>query len=205
MIKAIIFDYGNVISTFNNEICLDRISATTGKDKEQVREIIYGQSQIQKKFETGLLTSKEFYRELSTACGLNVSIKKLIDIYSKDKYTLIPGIEKLIKQLKLKYKIGLLSNTCEWDYIYVVKTAPFVKTFDTITTSFEVKAMKPDPKIYQDALTKLKLKPEECIYIDDIPSYVEAAKNLGLNALQFTTVEKLKSDLFPHHFSRNYR
>jgi len=89
----------------------------------------------------------------------------------------------------------LLSNTGPWDYDYIFKIAPIVKTFDTITTSFEAGAMKPSPIIFEDALKKSQLKPEECLYTDDIADYVEAAKRMGMNAIQFTTTEKFRNDL----------
>ena len=195
MIKAIIFDFGNVIGKFTNEIFIGRVSNLTGKSKEEIFELIYKKSGLPEKFESGLISGQEFFEEISKLCGLKINYEELKDIYSKDKFTLIEGMMELIESLKANYKIGLLSNTSEWDFDYMMKTVPMIKTFDTITTSFEVKAMKPDPKIWEEALNKLQLKAEECIYTDDILEYVEAAKSLGINAVQFVGVEKFKSDL----------
>jgi len=195
MIKAIIFDFGNVIGKFTNEIFMGRVSNLTGKSKEEIFELIYKKSGLPEKFETGLISGQEFFEEISKLCGLKVSYEELKNIYSKDKFTLIEGMMELIESLKANYKIGLLSNTSEWDFDYMLKTVPIIKTFNTITTSFETKAMKPDPKIWEEALNKLRLKTEECVYADDILEYVEAAKNLGFKAVQFTNTEKFKSDL----------
>lgn len=195
MIKAIIFDFGNVICRFNNEILRERISNLTSKAKEEIFELIYKKSDLPRKYETGLISSQEFFEELSSLCGLKVSYEELKKIYSEDKFTPIEGMSELIESLKGKYKIGLLSNTSEWDFDYILKVAPIVGTFNTITTSFEAKAMKPSPDIFWDALNKLKLKPEECVYADDILDYVEAAKSLGIKAVQFIGVEKFKTDL----------
>lgn len=195
MIKEIIFDFGNVICNFTNEILIERISGLNGKTKEEVFETIYKRSDITKRFESGTINSKEFYKELSGICGLNVSYEELKEIYSKDKFTPIEGMNELIESLKTKYKIGLLSNTSEWDYDYILETAPIIKTFDTITTSFRAGAMKPNPIIFEDALIKSQLKPEECLYVDDIFDYVEVAIKMGMRAIQFTTMEKFKTDL----------
>jgi len=195
MIKEIIFDFGNVICYFTNDILIQRISDLGKKTKEEVFELIYKKSDITKRFESGIITSEEFYEELSSICGLNISYEELKEVYSKDKFTPVEGMNELIESLKKKYKIGLLSNTGPWDYDYVLKVAPIVKTFDTITTSFEAGAMKPSPMIFEDALKKSQLKPEECLYTDDIADYVEAAKRMGMKAVQFTTIEKFKIDL----------
>jgi len=195
MIKEIIFDFGNVICSFTNDIFIEKISNLTKKTKEEVIDLVYKKSDVTKRAESGVITSEEFYEELSALCGLNVSYEELKEIYSKDKFTPIEGMKELIESLKTKYKIGLLSNTSEWDYDYVLKTAPMVRNFDTITTSFGAGAMKPSPIIFEDALKKSQLRPEECLYTDDIIDYVEAAKRIGMQAVQFTTVEKFRTDL----------
>ncbi|HPT66091.1 MAG TPA: HAD family phosphatase [Candidatus Woesebacteria bacterium] len=195
MIKAIIFDFGNVICRFDNDIYRAKIAEITGKKIEDIKDSIFRNSDILYKFETGLISNQDFFKELSKICGLNIPYDQLKEIYSKDKFTHIEGMTDLIKKLQKKYKIGLLSNTSSWDYDYILKEAPIIKTFDTITTSFGVKAMKPSPKIFEDALNKLKLKAEECVYTDDILEYIEAAEKLGIKAVHFTTTENFKSDL----------
>ena len=195
MIKAIIFDFGNVICRFTNDILRERISKLSEKTKEEILNLVYKKSDLPKQFETGLISGQEFFEELSSICGLKVSYEELKKIYSEDKFTPVEGMEKLIEELKGKYKIGLLSNTSEWDFDYMLKSAPMIKTFNTITTSFEAKSMKPDKGIFLDALSKLNLKSEECFYVDDILEYVEAAKKLGIKAVQFTNTEKFKLDL----------
>ncbi|MDD2483028.1 MAG: HAD family phosphatase [Candidatus Shapirobacteria bacterium] len=195
MIKAIIFDFGNVICRFTNEILIEKIGRLTNKTKEEIFELIYKKSDLQIRYETGLISSQEFFEELSEICGLNISYEELKEIYSKDKYTPVEGTKELIEKLQKKYKIGLLSNTSEWDFDYMIQAAPIIKTFETITTSFGAKAMKPSQKIFEDALNKLKLKAEDCIYTDDILEYVEVANKMGIKAIQFTTAEKFESDL----------
>jgi len=195
MVKEIIFDFGNVICHFTNDILVKKISNLTGKNREEVFDLIYKKSDIIKRVESGAITSEQFYKELSNLFELNISYTELKEIYSKDKFTIVEGMNELIESLKKNFKIGLLSNTSEWDYEYILKIAPIIKTFDAITTSFEVGAMKPNPIIFKDSLIKLQFKPEECLFTDDITENVEAAKKMGMQAVQFTTVEKFRTDL----------
>jgi putative hydrolase of the HAD superfamily len=102
---------------------------------------------------------------------------------------------ELIGKLKPRYKLGLLSNTSEWHFQHAIKTVDVFPLFDAVTLSFEVKAMKPADKIYQDILTKLALPPEECIYIDDIPENIEAATRQGMHAIRYTSHDQLIIDL----------
>ena len=54
---------------------------------------------------------------------------------------------------------------------------------------------KPDPAIYRHVLKELGTRPEETLFLDDKPVNVEAARALGILALQFSTVERLRADL----------
>lgn len=195
MIKAIIFDFGNVICRFTNEILRQRIADISGKSVEEIKQLVYKNSDIVGHFESGQMSSEEFYKELSEICGLNVPYQELKTIYSKDKFNRVEGTKELIEKLRKNYKVSLLSNTSEWDWDYMIKVAPEILTFETITKSYEAGAMKPSEIIYQDALKKLNLKAEECVYTDDILEYVDKAKSLGFNAFQFTTAEKFEEDL----------
>lgn len=72
MIKAIIFDYGNVICYFTNEIFVEKIAKIAGKPPEVIKKLIYQDSDIGKRFERGELSGQQFYEELSQICGINV-------------------------------------------------------------------------------------------------------------------------------------
>jgi putative hydrolase of the HAD superfamily len=58
-----------------------------------------------------------------------------------------------------------------------------------------VGASKPNPLIYRQALRAVKARAEEALYIDDVAAYVEAAKGLGLEGIQFQSPAQLASDL----------
>ena len=195
MIKAIIFDFGNVICHFTNDILRQRIADISGKSYEEVKNIIYKKSDIVGRYESGLISSEDFYKELCQICGINVPYQELKTIYSKDKFSRVEGTKELIEKLRKNYKVSLLSNTSEWDWDYMKQVAPEIKTFETITKSYEAGAMKPSEIIYEDALKKLNLNAQECVYTDDILEYVDKARSLGFTAFQFTTAEKFKEDL----------
>lgn len=195
MIKAIIFDFGNVICHFTNEIYKQKIADLSSKTIEEIENIFHENLNIFKRFETGEINGQEFYENLGKIYGINIPYQELKTIYSKDKFSRVPGTKELIEKLRKNYKVGLLSNTSDWDWDYMIQVAPEVLSFDSITKSYEVGAMKPNEAIYEDSLKKLNLKPEECVYTDDILEYVDKAKSLGFEAFQFTTAENFEEDL----------
>ncbi|MGY4884071.1 MAG: HAD family hydrolase [Nanobdellota archaeon] len=194
MIKAIIFDFGNVISRFDNNLFINKISNYTNKSKEELKEIIYFKNNLPVLYESGKLSSQEFFEKITQLCDLNISKKDFIEAYT-NKFTPIDSTFDLIKKLKKNYKIGLLSNTSEWDFEFRIKPLPVFRFFDAVSLSYEVKASKPDVKIFKDITKKLNLKPEECVYIDDIKEYSDKAKELGMKAINYTSNPELLKEL----------
>ena len=120
MIKAIIFDYGNVIEKLDNSIFTKRISSFSIFDSSAIFRLIFEENIIQKKYETGSINSEEFFHSITELCKLNIQIDDFRKAYTEI-FTPVPETIELIKHLKKKYKIGLISNTSEWDYEYAIK------------------------------------------------------------------------------------
>jgi putative hydrolase of the HAD superfamily len=194
MIKAIIFDFGNVICTFDNNRFLGRIAKHTDKPVDELYQLIYRGSGLSKQLETGKITGEEFYEKVSELCGLNMPIEEFRKAYT-DIFDPIPTTFDLIKRLKGKYTIALLSNTSEWDFKYGFLPFDVIGLMEHITTSYEVGVMKPGKEIYLDSLEKLGLKPDECVYMDDIEAYAQAASDLGMHGIHYTSHEKLIEEL----------
>ena len=57
------------------------------------------------------------------------------------------------------------------------------------------KLIKPDPALFKVILERYGLKPEECVFIDDNLPNVEAARNLGINAIHFKKYSQAKDEL----------
>jgi glucose-1-phosphatase len=194
MIKAIIFDFGNVICKFDNTLFIKKISKYTDKSQKEITNLIYNNSNLPVLYESGLISSDEFSWRITKLCALRISKEDFIKIYT-NKFTPIESTFELIRKLKRNYKIALLSNTSKADFDLGVKPLNIFPLFDAITLSFEVKAMKPDSRIFEDMLKKLDLKPEECIYIDDLKEYSDKAKELGMFGINYTSSEKLLESL----------
>jgi putative hydrolase of the HAD superfamily len=194
MIKAIIFDYGNVISALDNNLFLKKIAGCSEKTVSELHELIYVQSDLPGQYETGLITSNEFFTLTKKLCGLSISQTDFIGAFTGI-FTPIQSTLALIERLKPDYRLGLLSNTNEWDFKYEIEKIRVFDLFDTVTVSYRVKAMKPEREIYYDALNKLGLKPEECIYIDDIKEYSDAASSIGIRGIHYIDHNSLLESL----------
>jgi putative hydrolase of the HAD superfamily len=179
-----------VICTFDLTLFLRSLSSMTGKSVAALQEILTPLRPLALRYETGLLTTDEFYREAVRQTALDVSRESFARAYNGI-FTPIPSTIELIRRLKPLYKLGLLSNTSEWHFEYGIRPVEIFPLFDTVTLSYEVKALKPDEKIYRDALFKLGMDPAECVYIDDIDENATAAGRLGMHAIHYRNPRQL--------------
>ena len=193
MIRAVVFDFGNVICKFDNDVFLRALLPRAASGFEALKEAIYG-SDLPRRYETGLVSSEEFFREASRIGNLSVTREEFFRAFN-DIFTPIDSTSALIRELKKRYRVGLLSNTNEWHYEHYFKSVDVFPLFDTVTLSFAVREMKPGEKIYRDALGKLGAAPEECVYIDDIEAYAEGARRVGMKGIRYTTHESLLESL----------
>lgn len=193
MIRGVIFDFGNVIASFDVEIFLGKLRDWSGIEAGTLRERIYG-SGLHSRYERGDISSERFYREISRLTGARVSAEEFAEGFT-DIFTPLDSTQGLIRALKGKYRLGLLSNTNEWHFLRHIRKVPIFPLFDAVTLSFEVGALKPEPEIYLDALRKLSLPPEECVFIDDIGKYAEGATVLGIRGILYTGHAELLREL----------
>ncbi len=193
MIRAVIFDFGNVICSFDNDTFLRSLLRYTDKGFDELKAAIYA-SDLPARYETGLISSEEFFREAAARGELSAPREEFFQSFARI-FTPIPATFRLIRDLKKKYRIGLLSNTNEFHYKHYFKKVEIFPLFDSVTLSFEVKAMKPDERIYRDAVGKLRVRPGECVFIDDIAAYAEGASRLGMQGIRYVTHASLLESL----------
>jgi putative hydrolase of the HAD superfamily len=112
-------------------------------------------------------------------------------------FTLCPETKNVLVRLKQRgLKLGLISNGYEEDIHFFLEKAGLEKsTFNIIVGVDTVKCMKPHPDIFKYALNKLKVKPEETMYVgDELEVDYKGAKNVGMRALLIDRTEKQKQN-----------
>jgi putative hydrolase of the HAD superfamily len=193
LIRGILFDFGNVICSFDVGRFLARLHRWSGVPVETLRDRVYG-SDLHSLYERGEIPSEEFRDRIARMTGARVPVEAFEEGFT-DIFTPLGDTEALIRGLKGRYRLGLLSNTNECHFRRHIRRVPVFPLFDSVTLSFEVGALKPDPAIYRDALRKLSLPPEACVFIDDIAEYAEGAKALGIHGIRYTGPADLAREL----------
>ena len=101
----------------------------------------------------------------------------------------------IVRDLKGRYKLGILSNASRDQVIEQVFTKEHADLFDMITLSHHVGLTKPDVRMYDAAAKRLGVEPEDCIFVDDQERHATGAKEAGMHAIVYQDVERLRKEL----------
>ena len=193
MYKAIIFDLGRVLVDFDFERGFQALESFCPYDAAEIRRRIAA-TDLGERFETGLIEPPDFVAQFSGILDLHMDYAGFCRLWSSI-FTdpLIP--EAMLEGLAARYRLVLLSNTNVIHFETIRANYPLLRHFHERILSYEVHAMKPRREIFQAALECCGCRPEECCYTDDIAAYVEAARRLGMDAVQFESLAQLEREL----------
>lgn len=199
-IKAVYFDRDNTLTKKNFELNeklknkIESISHTNyvmnNEKMFNIFKTIKAKGHNCKTYKNEVAFYKEYYKELLRVEGLtdeNVIDKYSLELFNmmwlKDR-VLFDEVKFVLKELKhLNIKVGIISDTTP-SLQKTLETLNIGNYIDCYTSSTEAGVMKPDPKIYNLALSKLNLKANECIYVDDYDEEVIGAEKLGFKAFR---------------------
>jgi len=193
-IKTVIFDLGNVIVPFDIGRGYAALQPYCRHSRAEIASLIRATG-IVPRLETGQISPQDFVRRFSEALGMEIGYERFCELWNNIFLSgeLVP--ESLVAGLHRHYRLLALSNTNAIHFGTVLKRYPILKHFDDCVLSFEVGAAKPDPRIYQVALSRCGCLAGECFFTDDVTSYVEAAKREGMEAVRFESAAQLERDM----------
>ena len=186
-IKNIVFDIGNVILHFDLDEVLPHFASNDEKKNFLLQEVIHSPEWLSYALiDTGFLSREHAISIVEDRT--NHKNDSLIEKfwYHYNEYSFIDDkVLCLILNLKKKgYSIYLLSNINE----YTFKSIYDSKLFDIVdgyVLSYLEHQVKPYKSIYLTLLDRFKLKPNECLFIDDNKKNVETARDLGMMFMMF--------------------
>ena len=202
----IYFDIGNVICFFDRVKEIRQVAEVSGVGEEKLHDVLLGQGGLLWKLERGEISDQQFYEAFCQATGSQPPMEKLLTA-DADIFTLNGSLVPLIAQLEdSQIPLGLLSNISapHWrlltDGRYAILPGPFRERI----LSFEAKAQKPDEKIFRTAIQRAGVPADQIFYADDIIGHVEAAKKLGIDAVQYTSTDALEQEILKRGVRCNF-
>jgi putative hydrolase of the HAD superfamily len=195
-LKAVIFDYGMVLSTAQEPVAYANLKAIIGLEGDAFERAYWKRRHD---YDLGFLTGAQYWQSISDDAGLALTggeIERLIEndvlMWSTINEPMLAWVYAI---QDAGFKIGILSNMGEDLLKYMRQEFGWLGRFDHHTWSCELNIAKPDPAIYLHTCDKLGVEPGEALFLDDKPENIAAAESVGLAAIQFSTVETLRIQL----------
>lgn len=182
MIRGIIFDCFGVLYTDASEAYFSRFP--------DLQDDLYD---LNKMSDHGFIDRKEYIARVAEITGISEQATGVAFMHEFVANT--PLIEYIRRELKPRYKIGLLSNIGrDWMQDFFDEHQ-LHDLFNVVILSHEEGIAKPNPLIFERMATRLGLLPEECLMIDDREENCQGAASIGMKMHCYTNYDTLMTAL----------
>lgn len=200
-IRALIFDYGNVLDISEDESSWhanrEQRAAQLGLTGDQLWNVLYN-SEPWQQVKRGQISQADYYNLMLKPLGLadpEAQVAFMTSVFAgRDKVH--REMDTLLRTLRPYYRLAMLSNTdiiemADW----LVKDRGLAGIFDVVVSSAQVGMAKPEPEIYRYTLEQLEAAPDEVLFIDDMVRNTAAAQTLGIDSIIFQSPAQLRHEL----------
>jgi len=202
-LRAVVFDYGMVLTGLPDPAAHAAMVRITGLSVERF-ESFYWADRLG--YDEGTLTGITFWQKFIRDAGLGDKIGQsdVEELNGWDaRFWTTENPAMLAWQLALKQRgllTAILSNMGDAVHDSIEREFAWVHRFDVLVWSYKLGIAKPDPAIYRHTLKELGVRAEETLFIDDRADNIKAARALGMQAIEFSTVKQLRADLLTGGF-----
>ncbi len=193
--KAILWDFGGVVTSSPFE-AFNEYESANGLPIDLIRTINSENpdSNAWAKFESSRVSVDEFdelFFQEALKKGFNVRGKDIIKLLSG---SIRKNMVDFLKELKVSYKLGCITNTVNTKEDLTDKESQLKKEamglFDHVVESSKVGIRKPNPEIYKMSCEALSVEPKDCIYLDDLGINLKPARELGMATIKVVDPEE---------------
>lgn len=177
-----LFDIGKVLLDFDFESSLRKFLPTNHPDPAAALDTLLARKD---EFEAGQVSTDDYTDWAMKTLNTSATIEEFHQAWQNIFQPIQPMWETARKLHTDGHRLILFSNTnaihCPW----VFEKYPEFSIFHGAVLSYEIGAIKPQPEIYQYAIDKFSLVPENTLYIDDLPANIQAGNEFGFISHQY--------------------
>jgi putative hydrolase of the HAD superfamily len=184
--KAVIFDYGNVLSQSQPAADVQAMANILGVPVPRFTQSYW---QFRVEYDAASLDPIAYWNTVAQTASCTLTreqIDALVEIDSRGWSHPAPVTPQWARDIRAAgIRTALLSNMPAPVRDYILGCA-WLPDFDVRVFSCEAGLCKPEPEIYRNCLTKLGVQPREVLFLDDREPNIRAAEALGMHAVLFT-------------------
>ncbi|MDR0723394.1 MAG: HAD family phosphatase [Treponema sp.] len=179
--KAVVFDFGKVISFPPEPQVMEALAAVAGRAVTTMDSLVWAYRQ---EYDRGTLSGKAYYRTILGPGLDDTRAEALVRIDLDGWKRINPDTVTLMEDVKAAgYLLGILSNMPREFLAWARESLPVFRLPHVGIFSCETGSIKPETPIYETLLQGLSCRPEEVVFFDDTPINVEKACSLGIHGL----------------------
>lgn len=193
MIKVIAFDFGNVIYKLHNESFIKKLERYSPLGHSKLFKEVFNSDEYEL-LEVGKISFDKYFRAMKKKTKLKMPKERFIKEIN-GRLNEIPSTLELIVKLKSRFKLILVSNANQINFVNVISKSKAFKHFNEKIISYKLGYKKPSFMIYLELIRVAGVEPSQILFIDDKKSNVKGASKLGINAVQYKNYNQLLKGL----------
>lgn len=201
-IRAVIFDFGNVLTMPQDGAKIDEMSRLSGLERES---FLSAYRSLRLDYDRGTLDAASYWKAVLRRGGVSDTriselngefVRNMTETDIASWMVIRPPMVEWARRLKAAgYKTAILSNM-PWDHAeFIRRTFEWLDIFDATVFSYDVQLIKPEAAIYEECLARLEVAPCEAIFVDDLQVNVDAARDAGIHGAFFRDPAELAQSL----------
>jgi FMN phosphatase YigB (HAD superfamily) len=191
--ELIIFDLGRVLVDFDFKKAIRDLKRHSPMTEDEIHRF-FETTPLWDNYERGKISSEDFFKHLSKDLKLKgVTYEEFLPMWC-DIFTEKADTVALLKRLRGRYRLAMLSNVNELHWRFIRGKHDFMSWFELPIASYAVGMRKPDAEIFHHILKEAHVKPSQALFTDDLEQHVTAAKAVGIRAHQFITAAQLEKE-----------
>ncbi len=202
-LRAVVFDYGMVLSHPPDKVAHGGLIETTGLSGDLFDQYYWANRED---YDIGIWGGTTFWEKVAKDAGMTFSPEQMSRLLKLDAQMWMSLNEPVLawsQQVRAAgFKIGILSNIGDEMVKAMERQFKWLANYDHCTWSYELGIVKPQPEIYLHTLDKLGVEPHQALFLDDKAVNVRGAESVGMHGIVFSTIEKLVDDLKSRGFDR---
>lgn len=195
-IKAIVFDYGQVISYPQDPLIVGELARRAGVERERFEPLLWG---LRGEYDRGKIDVREYYRRIFSRLNVNPDDKSVNEMIAMDLASwksVNPETVALMEGIKKAgYGLGILSNMPRDFLAWARENVPAFSLPDKSVFSCEVGLIKPEEAIYRRLLSLFGAEGGELVFFDDSADNIRSAAALGIRAFLWKDAANARRDL----------
>ncbi len=197
-ITTVLLDFGGVLGLPQDPVRVDAMASLCGLSRERFLAA-YQPDRLE--LDRGTLTAEAYWTRIMAHGGAKPTPELIERLEREDALgwtrTNQPVVAWSAELRAVGYRTAILSNMPreKLAYLRAPGSFPWIADFEAAFFSCDFGMVKPEPAFYRLCLSRLGVRAEECVFVDDSEVNAEGARAVGIHALVFRTAREAAAEL----------